>query len=53
MHSTVAERRHILYGRSVESRVVMVGFTLRGSRVRVITARAASAKERRFYEDRP
>lgn len=49
-HSARSERRLILYGRSLENRVLMIGFTLRGARVRVITARPASRKERRIYE---
>ena len=49
-HSTSGEGRYILYGRSIENRVLMVGFTVRGVRVRVITARTASRKERRIYE---
>ena len=36
------ETRYILYGRSLEARVLMIGFTHRGGRVRVITARPAS-----------
>lgn len=49
-HSTATEQRFVLYGRSLEARVLMVGFTLRGEKVRVITARAASRKERQAYE---
>lgn len=49
-HSTRAEPRYILYGRSLEARVLMVGFTRRGRRIRIITARAASRKERRIHE---
>lgn len=49
-HSTPREARYLLYGRSLENRVLMVGFTLRGARVRAITARPASRKERRIYE---
>jgi hypothetical protein len=52
-HSTPAERRYILYGRSLEGRVVMVGFTVRRHRVRVITARPASRRERRICEQVP
>jgi uncharacterized DUF497 family protein len=48
-HSTSREARYLLYGRSLENRVLMVGFTVRGARVRVITARPASRKERRIY----
>jgi len=50
VHSTARESRYILYGRSLEARVLMVGFTRRGRKVRVITARSASRKERRIYE---
>lgn len=49
-HSTVGEPRYVLYGRSLEARVLMVGFTRRGRKIRVITARPASRKERRIYE---
>ena len=49
-HSTSGERRYILYGRSIENRVLMVAFTLRGRRVRVITARPASRRERKIHE---
>ena len=48
-HSRAREQRYILYGRSNENRLLMVGFTIRGRRVRVITARPASRRERRIY----
>ena len=51
-HSTSREAAYILYGRGLESRVLMVAFTLRAKRVRVITARPASRRERRIYEKR-
>ena len=50
-HSSLDEARYILYGKSLENRVLMVGFTLRGPRVRIITARPASRKERGIYAD--
>jgi hypothetical protein len=49
-HSSIREARYVLYGRSLEARVLMVGFIRRGRKVRVITARPASRKERRIYE---
>ena len=49
-HSSRNEARYILYGRSLEARVLMVGFTRRGRKIRVITARVASRKERRIYD---
>jgi hypothetical protein len=51
-HTAPGERRYILYGRGLENRVLMVGFTLRAKRVRIITARPASRRERRNYEQR-
>ena len=50
LHSSACATRYILYGRSLEARVLMVGFTQRGKKVRVITARPASRKERAIYE---
>jgi hypothetical protein len=49
-HAAPDERRYILYGRGLESRALIVGFTLRTRRVRIITARPASRRERRIYE---
>lgn len=49
-HSMADEKRYILYGRGVENRVLMVGFTIRRGSIRVITARPASRKEREIYE---
>ncbi len=51
-HSTPNEKRYILYGKSLESRILMIGFTLRNEKVRVITARPASKKERKIYEEK-
>lgn len=50
-HSSALEERFILYGKSSENRILMVGFTRRGGRVRVITARGASRNERNIYEE--
>ncbi len=51
-HSTAKEQRFILYGKSLEQRILMVGFTLRAGKVRIITARPASRKERDTYEEK-
>ena len=48
-HSTT-EKRYIAYAQSLENRILMLGFTMRLRKVRIITARTASKKERRFYE---
>lgn len=49
-HSTKSEKRYILYAKSLENRILMVGFMIRQSQIRVITARPASGKERKIYE---
>ncbi len=49
-HSSRSEERLILLGASIERRVLMIGFTLRNGKVRIITARPASKKERLVYE---
>ena len=49
-HSTTTEKRYLLYGMSLENRMLMVGFTLRRTKIRIITARPASKKERQVYE---
>ncbi|MBI4411281.1 MAG: BrnT family toxin [Deltaproteobacteria bacterium] len=51
-HTTGSEKRYILYGKGLENRVLTVGFTLRKSRLRIITARTASRKERKVYEEK-
>jgi uncharacterized protein len=49
-HSSAKEERFILFGKSLENRVLMIGFTRRNEKVRIITARAASRKEREIYD---
>lgn len=48
-HSSAKERRYILFGKSLENRILMVGFTIRNNKFRIITARSASKKERKIY----
>lgn len=50
-HSSTKETRYILYGKSLENRTLMIGFTIRGKKIRIITARSASKKERKIYEE--
>lgn len=47
---SATEKRYIAYAQSLENRILMIGFTMRSNKVRIITARAASKKERSFYE---
>ncbi len=49
-HSTAREKRYILFGKTVEKRLLTIAFTIRGSFVRVISARGMSHKERQVYE---
>ena len=51
-HSTSGEKRQILYGKSMENRILMIGFTIRRLKIRIITARPASKKERNVYEEK-
>jgi hypothetical protein len=44
------EPRELIIGRSAEHRLLIVSFTDRGSRPRVIGARETTARERRDYE---
>ena len=47
------EERFIDIGMSDNQRVLVVGYTERGQRIRLITARKASARERTQYEEEP
>ena len=46
----VAEERHCLVGPSEDGRMISVVFTLREGRVRPVSCRPASRKERALYE---
>jgi uncharacterized DUF497 family protein len=48
-HSGV-ERRELIIGHSAQQRLLLVSFTDRGRRTRIISARQATARERRDYE---
>jgi len=49
---TEFEARYILLGKTRSARLLFVVFTLRGDRVRVISARDCTPKERRLYVSR-
>jgi len=49
-HSTRVETREILIGRSEKERLLFISFTQRPNRIRIISARHATGKERTFYE---
>ena len=44
------ERRELIIGYSTEQRMLIVCFTDRGPRIRIISARPATTRERRDYE---
>ncbi len=48
-HSNV-EKRYYLLGKTQEDRKLFIVFTIRNNRVRVVSARAMSRVERKFYE---
>jgi uncharacterized DUF497 family protein len=45
------ERRELIIGHSAEQRLLVVSFTERERRTRIISARQATARERNNYED--
>jgi uncharacterized DUF497 family protein len=50
LHSQ-AERRFVALGRTREQWGLLVAFTVRGERIRVISARPMSRKERKAYDE--
>ncbi len=47
------EQREIIIGHSVKRHLLLVSFTERGGKVRIISARRATKKESRDYEENP
>lgn len=47
---SIDENRFILMGESVEGKLLVVSYTERKNATRIISARPATAKERKFYE---
>jgi uncharacterized protein len=50
-HHSLGERREIIVGYSYRSRLVLVSFVERSDRVRIISARPATRRERTGYEE--
>jgi uncharacterized protein len=48
---SATERRDIIVGHSLQGRLLLVSFTDRGSKIRLISARPVSRRERRDYEE--
>jgi uncharacterized DUF497 family protein len=51
-YNTATERRGAVLGRTADGRLLFVVYTLRRGRVRVVTARDATAAERQWYRRR-
>ena len=49
-HSQTEERFTII-GKSIKGNILFVSFTIRDTKVRIISARKANIKERRLYEE--
>jgi uncharacterized protein len=47
--SSVDEQRYLTMGRDVRSRILVVAYSWRGSRIRLFSARRATPTERRHY----
>jgi len=52
LHSDIGDR-YLLIGESNKQRILMVAFTEKEGKSRIVSARKATAKERRFYEEGP
>lgn len=50
IHSDEEKNRWIGYGMSINKKVLMCAFTIRNNKVRIISCRTASKKERVLYE---
>lgn len=50
-HST-NEDRLIGYGKSAYNNIIMIAFTIRNEKIRIISARKASRKEKDIYEEK-
>lgn len=49
---SIGEFRFVTIGESIEGRLLVVGHTDRGDMLRIITARQATSKERKYYENK-
>jgi uncharacterized DUF497 family protein len=48
---SVGERRFLIIGQSAPGRILVVSHTETGDTIRIISARATTRRERRFYEE--
>jgi uncharacterized protein len=45
------ERRYATLGMSIQARVLVIAHTMRGDKVRIISAREGTSREKRWYEE--
>jgi len=50
MHSNDKEKRWICYGASLNKKILMCAFTVRNKKIRIISCRSSSTKEKDIYE---
>jgi uncharacterized protein len=50
-HHSFGEQRYRLFGQTVRGRIVVVTHVERGGSIRLISARLATTRERRLYEE--
>jgi len=48
---SINERRYLIMGQSGQGRLLVVAYTERSGRIRLISAREALRRERKFYEE--
>lgn len=46
------EKRHIVIGKTKKQRVLFLVFTIRGKKIRIVSARDLNAKELRLYHEK-
>lgn len=49
---SLAEDRYLLLGKTFKGRKLSVVYTMRGNKIRIISARDMNKKERRLYEEK-
>ncbi len=47
---SIGEDRYLIFGQSLSGRYIVVSYTERGSRIRLISAREMTPRERKAYE---
>jgi len=48
---SIQEARYLIIGFSSQNRILVISHSYRGEKIRIISARQATTRERKFYED--